>query len=75
MAALAATSAGPARVLLRAFGHGEGGGLQGDTGQAEAEMQAATKQLDRAGHKNIIHKNAAARTKSRLQKLIKGAKS
>ncbi len=47
----------------------------GDTGKAEAEMHSATKQLDRAGHKNIIHKNAAARPKPRLQKLIKGAKS
>lgn len=46
----------------------------GDTTKAESEMQAATKQLDRASQKNIVHKNKAARTKSRMQKLIKGAK-
>ncbi len=33
----------------------------------------AIKLLDRAGQKNIIHKNAAARQKSRLAKLV-GAK-
>ncbi|MEC8302289.1 MAG: 30S ribosomal protein S20, partial [Planctomycetota bacterium] len=31
-------------------------------------------QLDRAGAHRVIHKNAAARKKSRLQKLIKAAK-
>ena len=46
----------------------------GDVGKAESDMQVATKQLDRAGQKNIIHRNTAARTKSRLQKLIKNAK-
>ena len=47
----------------------------GDVSKAEAEMQVATKRLDRAGQKNIIHKNKASRTKSRLQKLIKTAKA
>ncbi|MCA9122179.1 MAG: 30S ribosomal protein S20 [Planctomycetaceae bacterium] len=47
----------------------------GDVSKAETEMQAATKRLDRAGQKNVIHKNTAARTKSRLQKLIKTAKT
>lgn len=46
----------------------------GDVSKAESEMQLATKRLDRAGQKNIIHKNTAARTKSRMQKLIKNAK-
>ena len=46
----------------------------GDISKAESEMQTATKQLDRAGQKNIIHRNKAARTKSRMQKLIKSAK-
>ncbi|HRX82220.1 MAG TPA: 30S ribosomal protein S20 [Pirellulaceae bacterium] len=46
----------------------------GDVGKAESEMQVATKRLDRAGQRNIIHKNTAARTKSRMQKLIKNAK-
>ncbi|HUG68557.1 MAG TPA: 30S ribosomal protein S20 [Pirellulaceae bacterium] len=46
----------------------------GDVGKAESEMQVATQRLDRAGQQNIIHRNKASRTKSRLQKLIKTAK-
>ena len=46
----------------------------GDVTTAESAMQIATKRLDRAGQKNIIHKNTAARTKSRMQKMIKNAK-
>ncbi len=46
----------------------------GDVGKAESEMQVATRRLDRAGQKNVIHKNKAARTKSRLHKMIKKAK-
>lgn len=38
--------------------------------EAAAAYQEAVKLLDRAGRKNIIHKNAASRTKSRLAKLI-----
>jgi hypothetical protein len=30
--------------------------------------------MDRAGARNLIHRNAAARTKSRLQKLLRTAK-
>ena len=43
----------------------------GDADKAQAEFRVATKRLDRAASKNLIHKNAAARTKSRLSKLIK----
>jgi len=46
----------------------------GDVEKAEQEYRLAAKRLDRAGARNIIHPNKAARTKSRLQKLIKGAK-
>ena len=46
----------------------------GDVAKAEEEYRGAAKQLDRAGARNLIHKNAAARTKSRLQSLIKKAK-
>jgi small subunit ribosomal protein S20 len=38
--------------------------------EAEAAYAEAVKLLDRAGQKNIIHKNAAARQKSRLAKLV-----
>lgn len=47
----------------------------GDIAKADAEYILAAKQLDRAGARNVIHRNAAARKKSRLQKLIKGAKA
>ena len=46
----------------------------GNVELAETEYRAAAKQLDRAGDHRGIHKNAAARKKSRLQKLIKAAK-
>jgi len=46
----------------------------GDTEKAETEYRDAAKKLDRAGARNIIHPNKAARTKSRLQQLIKKAK-
>ncbi|QDS87031.1 30S ribosomal protein S20 [Rosistilla ulvae] len=46
----------------------------GDFSAAEEQFRLAAKRLDRAGAKNIIHRNAAARTKSRLQHLIKTAK-
>jgi small subunit ribosomal protein S20 len=46
----------------------------GDAEVAEAEFRLATKQLDRAGVKNIIHRNAVARTKSRLSAKIKAIK-
>lgn len=38
--------------------------------EAEAAYAEAVKLLDRAGQKNIIHRNAAARQKSRLAKFI-----
>lgn len=45
------------------------------TGSAvEAAYAEAVKLLDRAGQKNIIHKNAAARQKSRLAKLVASKK-
>ena len=45
----------------------------GDPQKAEAEMRVAAKRIDQAASKNLIHKNAAARSKSRLCKLIKTA--
>lgn len=48
-----------------------------DAGDVEASTTAflvATKKLDQAAAKNVIHANAAARTKSRLSKAIKGLK-
>jgi small subunit ribosomal protein S20 len=46
----------------------------GEIDKAEAEFRVAAQRLDRAGTRHLIHANKAARTKSRLQKLIKSAK-
>jgi small subunit ribosomal protein S20 len=48
---------------------------KGDAAAAEKELQAAMKKLDKAAKSNIIHKNQAARRKSRLQKQVNAAKS
>ncbi|MHB8903289.1 MAG: 30S ribosomal protein S20 [Thermoguttaceae bacterium] len=45
-----------------------------DLGQAETEFRVAVKKLDRAGARNIIHRNAAARLKSRMSAKIKALK-
>jgi small subunit ribosomal protein S20 len=42
--------------------------------EAEAAYADAVKLLDRAGQKSIIHKNAAARQKSRLAKFVAAKK-
>ncbi len=47
----------------------------GDVESAEQAFRLAAKKLDRAGAKNVIHPNRAARTKSRLQRLIKKQKT
>jgi small subunit ribosomal protein S20 len=49
-----------------------------DAGDAEAStaaFQMATKKLDQAAAKSVIHANKAARTKSRLSKAIKAIKT
>ena len=43
--------------------------------EAQAAYADAVKLLDRAGQKSIIHKNAAARQKSRLAKLVGSKKA
>jgi small subunit ribosomal protein S20 len=45
----------------------------GNGEQAQAELKIAQKRLDKAASTNLIHRNAAARTKSRLVKLVKSA--
>lgn len=47
----------------------------GDIDTAEKEFRVATKSLDRAGAKGIIHANTAGRYKSRLSQMIKKAKA
>jgi small subunit ribosomal protein S20 len=41
-----------------------------DAAGAEAEFRVAAKKLDQAAAKNVIHKNAAARWKSRLARRV-----
>jgi len=47
----------------------------GDIDTAKDLFQQAQRKIDRAGAKRVIHPNAAARTKSRLQRLIKTAEA
>jgi small subunit ribosomal protein S20 len=42
--------------------------------QAETELRTVTKKLDQAAAKNVIHRNAAARVKSRLSAKVKKLK-
>ena len=43
----------------------------GDAKETAAAYLEATKLLDRSGRKGLIHKNTAARQKSRLARLVK----
>lgn len=47
---------------------------KGDLAAAEADFRLAVRKLDQQAAKNVIHANAAARTKSRLSAAIKHAK-
>ena len=49
--------------------------VTGDLKKAEAELKATTKNLDRVASKGTIHKNTAARKRSRLTKRLNAAKS
>ena len=46
----------------------------GSVEKAQNELRVASRRLDQAGSKKLIHPNKAARLKSRLSKLIKNAK-
>ena len=46
----------------------------GDIETAEKEFVSAARKLDKAGAKKVIHRNTAARYKSRLQRRILAAK-
>jgi small subunit ribosomal protein S20 len=49
--------------------------LSGQIKPAESEVQTAISSLDRAAEKGIIHRNNAARRKSRLIKKLNKAKA
>ena len=42
----------------------------GDKEKAQAEMKQASRKMDKAAKANVIHRNQAARRKSRLQKAV-----
>jgi small subunit ribosomal protein S20 len=46
----------------------------GNVELAESEFKVAAKKLDRAAARKVLHRNAAARTKSRLSARIKAVK-
>ena len=46
----------------------------GNLDEAKKEMITAQEKLDRAATRRVIHKNKAARVKSRLSKALKAAK-
>ena len=46
----------------------------GNVELAETELRVAAKKLDQAASKHVIHRNAAARVKSRLSARVKAAK-
>lgn len=46
----------------------------GTAAEAKAAYVEASRLLDRAGRKNLVHKNTASRTKSRLAKMVAGKK-
>ena len=47
----------------------------GDFEKADTEYRLAAKKLDRAGAKGVVHRNTAARQKSRLAAAIRKAKT
>lgn len=47
----------------------------GDFTEAQSDVRAAASALDKAANKGVIHKNAAARRKSRLMKRLAKAQA
>ena len=57
---------------LKSFGSALGGG---DLTKAEGELRLVTRRLDKVAAKGTIHKNTAARKRSRLTKRLNAAKA
>lgn len=45
--------------------------VKGEKDKAQENLKRSIKALDKAAQKKVIHKNTAARTKSRLNKAVK----
>ena len=52
-----------------------GAAEDGDAGSAEARLVEAIQAVDKAARAGVIHKNTAARRKSRLARTVNAAKS
>lgn len=57
--------------LRTAVKKARGAAQSGDVAAADAALREAGKKLDQSAAKGLIHKNKAARLKSRLSKLLK----
>jgi len=53
----------------------EAAAASNDATTAEAQLRAATSALQKAGRKNVLHPNTAARRVGRLSRLIRRSKS
>jgi small subunit ribosomal protein S20 len=49
-------------------------GKSGNAEQTQTEFRLAVKKVDQAAAKGVLHRNTAARLKSRLSKRLKAAK-
>lgn len=67
-----AQNAAQKSALRTAVKHFETAAANGDVEKAQAAFVEATKKLDKAATKGLIHKNAASRQKSRLAKKMNG---
>jgi small subunit ribosomal protein S20 len=56
------------RTLIKKFREAAAGD---DKAAAETAFRTVVKRLDQAAAKNLLHKNTAARTKSRLSRLLR----
>ncbi|MDM5298809.1 30S ribosomal protein S20 [Bacillus pumilus] len=59
-------------AMRTAIKHVEVSVANNDAEQAKAALTAATKRIDKAVKTGLVHKNAAARYKSRLAKQVNG---
>ena len=56
-------------VLKRTLKAAEAAAKSGDAEKIKAAVNAAVRELDRSAYKGILHKNTAARRKSRLMRM------
>ena len=62
-------------ILKRALSSAEAAAKAGDAEKLKAAVNAAVRELDKSAYKGILHKNTAARRKSRLMRLASAKKA